>query len=403
MARFSKRTQENETPDTPEEEEVLLPGEGPAESASDWQGQLNEAFGDTSENDSTENAPVENDDTPQEESEMTETTTAEHATNENGHRVYAGENGETLVTTDAAERLLAEVEGNATPMLEIDSLPKDAKVVKMQLEILKELADEYKALKKQLEKGTSGKDELIAGYIAELDESDDATGKEFRDAFAAAREAREAAVKAERDAEAAFLAHVENELKKSDGGLMSEDEIAAKTAEIKLKYNEYKEQHSAAKTFLDNYRELKNPEVGQIHQYVTHVDRPSGRATTSSGSRNAGPTAGRSVHVSNAFFSTDGGTTWNRSTQEKSVSPTPANPDGKVILSNPQALALDLGKAFSTTVSKDDIVDAWYAASGQTRETASKANMPPEKEFPFTLKNGSGENVTVLVKLAKRL
>lgn len=395
MAKFGKRTEDKDnTPaiTTEETEEVLLPGEGPAESAPtenvDWQGQLNAAFDPTALGDIT--SPEDND-TPQEENEMTETAT------ENATLTERLEN-DGFKVTDAAANLLAEVEKETTPMLDIDSIPKDARILKMQLEILSELADDYKSLKQELTDGTSGKDEKVAGYIANLDETGDENGLDLRDAFEAAREAREEAIRKANEAEAAFLAHVENELSKRGGGVMSEEDIAAKTAEIKLKYSEYVEQHKAAKNYLDNYRTHKNDSVGEIHQYVTHIDRPSGRATSAGTSRTTGgPTAGRSVHVSGAFFSKDGGASWEHSTTEKK------DAQGKVLtLSNPASLAVDLGKAFSTTVSKDEIIDAWYSASDQTRETATKANMPNEKVFPLTFKDGNGNDVTAMVKIQKR-
>lgn len=404
MAKFGKRADDKNTPVEVEADEVLLPGEGPAEVAptenaeTNWQDQLNEAFDTPTENDST-------DTTPQEESTMTETTTEATIPAQTPILSLTERlENDGFTVTDAAKTLLAEAENEtATPMLDIETLPKDARVVKMQLTILAELADEYKALRKELADGTSGKDEKIAAFLAENDEIVDENDVDLKDALAEAQEARDKAIQAANEAEAALLAHVEAELSKTAGGVMSEEDIAAKTAEIKLKYGEYSEQHKAAKSFLDNYRTHKNAEVGEIHQYVTHIDRPSGRATTAgSTSRNAGPTAGRSVHVSGAFFSRDNGATWIHSTQVKAVNPTPKNPDGKITLSNPVSLATDLGKAFSTTVSKDDIVDAWYSASGQTRETASKANMPDEKVFPMTIKNGAGADVDVLVKLAKR-
>lgn len=332
---------------------------------------------------------------------MTETTAPEKSLSER-----LEDDGFTV--TDAAANLLAEAEGNAVKMLDIDDLPKDARILKMQLTILSDLTDEYKALRSELTEGTSGKDEKVAAFLAEndeilapvLNENGEPTGDsvDLKDAFAEAQEARDKAIKAANDAEAALMAHVESELSKRGGGVMSEEDIAAKTAEIKLKYSEYVEQHKAAKNYLDNYRTHKNAEVGEIHQYITHIDRPSGRPASGGTSRTTGgPTAGRSVHVSGAFFSRDGGTTWEHSTTSK----TDAN--GKALtLSNPASLAVDLGKAFSTTVSKDDIVDAWYAASDQTRETATKANMPNEKVFPMTFKDGSGNEVTPLVKIQKR-
>lgn len=390
MAKFGKRGEDKvETTNITPEEEVLLPGEGPSEESASAPVENVEAFSEATPE--SESIPAQT--TPQEENEMTDTATTE---NENATLTERLES-EGFKVTDAAANLLAEVEGNAVTMLDIDSLPKDARVVKMQIEILRELADEYKALKQELTNGTSGKDEKVAAYVADLDESGDENGLELRDAFETAREAREAAIKAANDAEAAFLAHVEAELSKRGGGVMSEEDIAAKTQEIKLKYSEYADQHKAAKFFLDNYRQHKNPEVGEIHQYVTHIDRPSGRATSSGASRNAGPTAGRSVHVSGAFFSRDNGATWVHSTTEKK------DAQGKTLtLSNPTSLAIDMGKALSTTVNKDDIIDAWYVASGQTRETASKANMPNEKVFPMTVKDGNGNDTPVLVKLQKR-
>lgn len=400
MARFSKRTTENETPDATTEEEILLPGEGPAESATESDNAWTDAavaFTETaSENDSADN------DTPQEENEMTDTETAPEST------LTERLNDAGFTVTDAAANLLAEVNTDPFVMLEIDSLPKDARLVKLQLEILSELANEYSALRKELKDGTSGKDEKVAEFLAEndeilapvTDENGEPTGEsvDLKNALAEAQEARDKAIAAANAAEAALMAHVEDELSKMPGGVMSEEDIKAKTEEIKLKYQEYAEQHKAAKSFLDNLRNHKNVEVGEIHQYVTHIDRPSGRATTAgTSSRNAGPTAGRSVHVSGAFFSRDNGATWEHSTTEKK------DAQGKtIVLSNPASLAVDLGKAFSTTVTKDDIVDAWYAASDQTRETATKANMPNEKIFPMTFKDGNGNEVTATVKIQKR-
>jgi len=396
MARFSKRTQENDDDNVTavpaiDPDEVLLPGEEPEESA---ESETAPESADVAHSDSNT--------IPQEESEMTDTVVEESVPAE--RHTYVDENGTTLVATDAAERLLAEVEGETVTMLEIGSLPNDARILKMQLEILKDLADEYKVLRKELADGTSGKDEKIAAFLAENEEIfAEIEGKnvDLKNALAEAQEARDAAIAAANKAEADLLAHVEAELSKTAGGVMSEEDIAAKTAEIKTKYGEYAEQHKAAKSFLDNYRAHKNPEVGEINQYVTHIDRPSGRPTSGGGgTRNASDGgAGRSVHVSGAFFSRDGGQTWEHSTTKKNT------PKGTITLSNPASLAVDLGQAFSTTVSKDDIIDAWYSACGKTREgdtMATKANMPAEKVFEMAFKDGSGNEVKPLVKLVKR-
>ena len=412
-SRFSKRTQENDDNVTAvpaiDPDEVLLPGEGPAESAEESDNAWTDAaaaFSETaSGNDSAENAPAENDNTPQEESEMTDTVTETIPAQSLTERLE----NDGYKVTDAAATLLAEAEANTVTMLDIESLPKDAKILKMQLSILEEFAEEYSALRKELKDGTSGKDEKVAEFLAEndvilapvTDENGEPTGEsvDLKNALAEAQEAREKAIAAANAAEAALMTHIESELSKMPGGVMSEEDIKAKTEEIKLKYAEYVGQHKAAKDYLDNYRQHKNADVGEIHQYVTHIDRPSGRATTSgSGTRNApGTGAGRSVHVSGAFFSRDNGATWEHATQEK----TDAKGE-KITLSNPQALAVALGQAFSTTVTKEEIVDAWYAASDQTRETATKANMPNEKVFPLTFKDGNGNDVTTTVKIQKR-
>ena len=360
-----KRTEDEETAiDNTNEEEILLPGE--------------ESDGaDVPENEETH--------------EMTET--AQDVVNEEATVESEAAN----LLTDAQKELSERTNGKAVEMLDIDSLPKDAKILKMQLAILGELADEYKVLFEELREGTSDKDEKVQNYIANIHESDDEDGKIFHDALVEAKEARIAAIKAEEEAEKALAAHVENVLAAKGGSIMSEEDIAAKTAEIKAKYSEYVQQHKAAKDYLDNYRSHKNPEAGEIGQYVTHIDRPSGRATKvgDGAARSGGSGAGRSVHVSNSRWSTDGGVTWTRA--ETTVN----GANGPITLSNPATLATQLGKAVGGTVSKDDIVDAWYSAAGQTRETASKANMPDVKTFDFEVKTSDGPK-TVQIELTKR-
>lgn len=301
--------------------------------------------------------------------------------------------------TDATKAVQERAESKTVELLSVDSLPASFKVGKMQLSILDELAEEYKALFKELAEGTSNKDEKVEAYIANLDTSGDEEGLILRDAFAEAQEARAKAIAAENAAREALQAHVETELAKApNGGVMSEEDIAAKTAEIKAKYAEYSDQYKAARNFFENHRAHKDSTIGTIEQYVTHIDRPSGRPTKggANATRSVGASTGsRSVHVSGAEWSEDGGATWTRATKDTKT------PSGMITLSNPAELASALGKRFKTVVNKDDIVDAWYSAAGQSRETASKANMPDVQTFEFDAKDGDKSN-PILVRLTKR-
>jgi len=287
---------------------------------------------------------------------------------------------------------------SAVVMRDVNDLPKDARIIKMQLEILSEYEGDYEALVEELRVGSSGKDEKVAHYIKGIDEEKDAPGYALVTKATSLAKQIEELQKLKDEADTELTTHVEAVLiATGNGDILTEEQIAAKKELIKAKYGEYKDQFAAAKQALDNYRTHKNPDAGEIHEYITHIPSPTGKKVNAAATGNAADKGGsRAVFVSEARYMNANGE-WVRAFRTK---------DDKEF-SNPTELAALIARTYDTMLKpvplKDDMIAQWYIHMGTSVENVDRAKVSAAvAEFPFNFQLANGEYTSVPVRLIPR-
>jgi len=283
-------------------------------------------------------------------------------------------------------------------MRDVNDLPKDARIIKMQLEILSEYEGDYEALVEELRVGSSGKDEKVAHYIKGIDEEKDAPGYALVTKATSLAKQIEELQKLKDEADTELTTHVEAVLiATGNGDILTEEQIAAKKELIKAKYGEYKDQFAAAKQALDNYRTHKNPDAGEIHEYITHIPSPTGKKVNAAATGNAADKGGsRAVFVSEARYMNANGE-WVRAFRTK---------DDKEF-SNPTELAAAIARTYDTMLKpvplKDEMIAQWYIHMGTSVENVDRAKVSAAvAEFPFNFQLANGEYTSVPVRLIPR-
>jgi hypothetical protein len=337
-----------------EDEEFLLPGEKPF-------------------------VPNQESNKESENSEMTETVEAEVSVPTDA-----------LNLSEEAQRILNDAKTESLPMLDVDSIPDDAIALKFGLMGVSAMADQIAKLIKAFEVATSGKDEKIANAIENLE-----TGSEnfkLREKVLRDKERLAELEALIEENEAKLYENVENELAAKGDAVWTDEKITEESKAIVEKWNAYKKSYDGAREGIVSHNNHTSGEkLGSIEQYVSYLEKPFGRKTSSGSSDGA-----RSPHVASADYSFDKGQSWERATNGKS---------GDELKSNPHFLAAELARVSkdSANTIREKLFAAWYAESNQTPENLDTSKVADISTFDITVPMKSdGSLKTVTVRIAKR-